>query len=224
VPDDDAARRARPTTWQELEPTEAELEELRRTTKAKPGTEHDQEEPGDIAFSPDTELSHGDVLAGGNWTLQTLHTPGHIANHVCFAFPEEQSAFTGDHIMGWSTSVVPSPEGSMRDYMRSLDLFVERDDRFFYPTHGPRIPEPIGFTRALVAHRHDRERQIVENLAGGPRTIPDLVTVMYRDTTPHILHMAAGQSVYSHLLSMAEDGRVASEDGEVTADSVFRLP
>jgi glyoxylase-like metal-dependent hydrolase (beta-lactamase superfamily II) len=111
----------------------------------------------------------------------------------------------------------------MRDYMASLELMTTRDDRYFYPTHGPRIPEPVAFARALVEHRHDRERQILACLAAHPCTIPELVTEMYRDTTPHILHMAAGQSVYSHLVHMTEEGRVTC-DGDPTADSVYRLP
>ena len=103
--------------------------------------------------------------------------------------------------------------------MDSLHLLLDRSDQFFYPTHGPRIPEPIAFTRALIAHRQDRERQILDCLSGGSKTIPELVTEMYVET-PHILHMAAGQSVYSHLVHMVEKGIVGTE-GPPSADGSY---
>ncbi len=223
VSPEDAVKRATPTTWDDLFPTEEELEELRKSMppSGKKDSEHDQDEPGDMAFSPDVEVGHGDVIAGGTWTLEVVHTPGHISNHLCFGYKEESCLFTGDHVMGWSTSVIPEPEGSMNDYMGSLSLLLERKDKFFYPTHGPRIPDPINFTRALIAHRLDRERQILNCLKSGPKTIPELVTTMYRET-PHILYMAAGQSVFSHLVQLAENGRVITEDAP-SADSTFRL-
>ena len=203
--------RARPTTWKALEPTEEEREELLASQPKRESKGDEQDEPGDMAFAPDLELSHGDVIEGGTWTIEAIHTPGHISNHLCFGLREEQSLFSGDHVMGWSTSVVPSPEGSMSDYMVSLDLLLERDDEWFYPTHGSPVPDPQAFTRALIAHRQDRERQIEACLASGPKTIPEMVTAMYQ-ATPHILHMAAGQSVFSHLLSMHEAEMVATDD------------
>ena len=105
--------------------------------------------------------------------------------------------------------------------MDSLHLLLDRSDQFFYPTHGPRIPEPIAFTRALIAHRQDREQQILDCLSGGPKTIPELVTEMYVET-PHILHMAAGQSVYSHLVHMVEKGIVETA-GPPSADGSYYL-
>jgi glyoxylase-like metal-dependent hydrolase (beta-lactamase superfamily II) len=221
APPADERSRARPTTWKALEPTEEELEELRASQPKRETKGDDQDEPGDMAFAPDLELSHGDVIEGGTWTIEAIHTPGHISNHLCFGLREEQSLFTGDHVMGWSTSVVPSPEGSMSDYMVSLELLLERDDEWFYPTHGSPVPNPQAFTRALIAHRQDRERQIEACLASGPKTIPEMVTVMYH-ATPHILHMAAGQSVFSHLLHMSEAEKVATDDPAPTADSVYR--
>lgn len=227
VADAEAVEAAKATTWDVLMPTPEELEELKKSMGHKPrdpdaddGEGHDQEEPGDMAFSPDVEVAHGERVDGGTWTLEALHTPGHIANHLCFSLMEEQRLFSGDHVMGWSTSVIPSPEGSMTDYLASLDLLLERNEHFFHPTHGPEIPDPIEFTRALIAHRHDRERQILDCLSSGPKTIPEMVTTMYT-ATPHILHMAAGQSVYSHLLHMAADGRVDTDDG-LDADATYR--
>lgn len=221
VPPQELRRRATPTTWDVLEPTPEELEELRKSAPARPAGHEEQDEPGDVAHSPDLELGHGDVVEGGTWTIEAVHTPGHISNHLCFGLREEQSLFTGDHVMGWSTSVVPSPEGSMIDYLASLELLLERTDDWFYPTHGARIPQPQDFTRALIAHRQDRERQILSCLQSGPKTIPEMVTTMYQ-ATPHVLHMAAGQSVFSHLVHMAERGLVSPEATHPTADARYR--
>lgn len=227
VPEPDALAAARPTTWDALLPTEEELEELKKSmppAKKKDARKAhaEQDEPGDMDFAPDVEVHHGDLIRGGTWTLEGLHTPGHISNHLCFGLREEQALFTGDHVMGWSTSVIPPPDGSMAHYMTSLELLLDRDDRVYYPTHGPPVPDPVAFTRALIDHRLDRERQIVDCLASGPKTIPEMVTAMYTDTTPHILHMAAGQSVLSQLLWLVEKGTVQC-DGRPTADSVFSL-
>ena len=218
----EAINRAKPTTWDALFPTEEELEELLKSMpSAKKGdSEHHQDEPGDMAFSPDFEVGHGDIIAGGTWTLEVVHTPGHISNHLCFGYKEERSLFSGDHVMGWSTSVIPEPEGSMNEYMDSLKLLLDRDDQFFYPTHGPRIPDPINFTKSLINHRLDRENQILQCLKSGPKTIPDLVTEMYKET-PHILHMAAGQSVFSHLVQLVENEAILTE-GDPSADGIYK--
>ena len=215
--------RSKPTTWDMLLPTPEELEELKKSMAfpSDDENEHEQDEPGDMAFNPDVEIGHGDLIKGGTWTLEAVHTPGHISNHLCFGFKEEKSLFSGDHVMGWSTSVIPSPEGAMGEYMDSLYLLLDRNDEFFYPTHGPRIPEPISFTRSLIAHRQDREQQILNCLSEGPMAIPDLVMKMYVET-PHILYMAAGQSVYSHLVHMVQKGMVETE-GAPSADSIYRL-
>lgn len=224
IPDPDAAAAAKPTTWDTLAPTPEELEELKKSMPKKKATKEghaEQEEPADVHFAPDVELAHGDLIEGGTWTLEGVYTPGHISNHMCFGLREEQALFTGDHIMGWSTSVIPPPDGSMADYMASLALVANREgDRVYYPTHGPPITDPQTFVASLVEHRLDRERQILECLSSGPKTIPEMVTAMYTDTTPHILHMAAGQSVLSQLLWLVEKGEVATE-GPTTADSVF---
>ena len=174
-----------------------------------------------MAFTPDVETNHGDVITGGTFTLEALHTPGHISNHLCFGLREEEALFTGDHVMGWSTSVIPPPDGSLADYMTSLDLLFDRTDRTYYPTHGPPIPKPVEFARALKAHREDRTRQILDCLADGPKTIPDMVNTLYTET-PHILYMAAVQSVLSHLFQLAETGQVTTE-GDVTADALYHL-
>jgi glyoxylase-like metal-dependent hydrolase (beta-lactamase superfamily II) len=222
VPDEDALAAAKPTTWDDLHPTAEELEEIKKSLPKKKDAKEghaEQEEPGDMAFTPDIEVGHGDIVRGGTFTLEALHTPGHISNHLCFGLGEEASLFTGDHVMGWSTSVIPPPDGSMADYMASLDLLLDREDRTYYPTHGPPVPDPVDFARALISHRNDRARQILECLASGPKTVPEMVNTMYT-ATPHILYMAAGQSVLSHLFHLAEAGRVTT-DGPLTADALF---
>ncbi len=168
------------------------------------------EEPGDMDFRPDHVLRDGDVVDGRGWTLEAIHTPGHISNHLCFALPEEQALFTGDHVMGWSTTVIPPPDGNMTDYLASLVLLFDRDDAVHWPTHGPPIHRPEPHVRALHAHRLDREAQILAQLAGGPATIPELVAALYADVDPR-LHEPAGRSVLAHLIRLEDAGRVASE-------------
>lgn len=168
-----------------------------------------QEEPGDWDFTPDGVLGHGDVVAGDGWTLECLHTPGHISNHLCFALPEERAVFTGDHVMGWSSTIVPPPDGNLGDYLRSLGSLIARGDRdgVYWPTHGPPITTPNRYARALLAHRHRRTDQILTCLGDGPATIPALVARLYT-TTPEVLRPAAALSVLAHLIHLAEQGKV----------------
>ncbi|MCY3926618.1 MAG: MBL fold metallo-hydrolase [bacterium] len=170
------------------------------------------EEPGDWDFIPDVTLAHGDVLGDEGWTLECLHTPGHISNHLCFALAAEGALFTGDHVMGWSSTIIPPPDGNLGDYLRSLELLIDRGDRdeVYWPTHGPPITSPVRYVRALLAHRHRRTAQILECLREGPATIPALVARMYTDT-PKMLHPAAERSVLAHLIHLAERGRVSAE-------------
>ncbi|MXZ31407.1 MAG: MBL fold metallo-hydrolase, partial [Acidimicrobiia bacterium] len=167
------------------------------------------EEPADLAFIPDGLLAHGDVLAGDGWTLECLHTPGHISNHLCFALPEERAVFTGDHVMGWSSTIIPPPDGNLGDYLRSLELLIARGDRdeVYWPTHGPAITAPNRYARALLAHRHRRTDQILACLADGPTSIPELVARMYT-TTPETLRPAAALSVLAHIIHLTEQGHV----------------
>ena len=170
------------------------------------------EEPGDWDFTPDTTLAHGDVVAGDGWTLECLHTPGHISNHLCFAVPEERGVLTGDHVMGWSSTIIPPPDGDLGDYLRSLRLLIERGDRdhVYWPTHGPPIASPARYARALLAHRHRRTTQILACLRDGPATIPALVARMYT-TTPKMLHPAAERSVLAHLIHLTRLEQVTAE-------------
>ena len=177
------------------------------------------EEGGDFDFVPDVVLRDGDVVRGSGWTVEAVHTPGHISNHLCFALPEERALFSGDHVMGWSTTVIAPPDGDMGHYLASLDKVMRRDEETYWPTHGPPIREPRRFVAALIGHRRARERQILDCLAAGTTTVTAMVERMYKDV-PRVLHGAAAQTVLAHLLHMIEDGRVACL-GEPGLESVF---
>ena len=155
----------------------------------------------DTTYAPSRVLSDGESISGTDWTLTALHTPGHTSNHLCFALEEEKALFTGDHIMGWSTTVVSPPDGDMADYMRSLQLLIDRDDALYYPAHGPAVENPQRLARGMMVHRKQREAQIARALSGGPRAIKDMVPDMYKGVDPR-LHGAAGRSVLAHLIDM----------------------
>lgn len=167
------------------------------------------EEGGDWDFEPDHRLGHGDIVEGDGWSFEAVHTPGHTSNHLCFAYREEKALFTGDHVMGWSTSVISPPDGNMSDYMASLRLLLERDDAVYWPTHGAPIPDPKPFVRAFIEHREAREEQIMACLNSDARYIPAMVKIMYADIDEG-LHPAAANSVLAHLEHMIDTGRVVS--------------
>lgn len=178
------------------------------------------EEDGDRDFRPDHELRDGDPIKGRGWTIECVYTPGHTSNHMSYALREERALFTGDHVMGWSTTVVAPPDGDMGAYMASLRKLLARDDEILWPTHGPPVRDPRPFLRACIAHREAREAQIVRCLRDGIGRIPDMVAVMYADVDRR-LHPAAARSVHAHLLHMVETGRAAC-DGEADLDAVYR--
>lgn len=191
----------------------------------KPGESADTEvrlEAGDDAsFRPDLEVADGDVFTGPGWTLTAMHTPGHTANHVCYALAEEKTLFSGDHVMGWSTSVVSPPGGHMGDYLASLERVRDAGFDLIRPTHGPAIDRPRSFLSAYIGHRRARERQIVEHLSSGPRQIRDLVAAMYAHVDKR-LHPAAAHSVLAHMIHLIEQGRVRC-DGAPGLDSAYAL-
>jgi glyoxylase-like metal-dependent hydrolase (beta-lactamase superfamily II) len=171
------------------------------------GGNETSEEGADDGFRPDVTVRDGDVIAGPGWTLQALHTPGHASNHICYVLAEEKVLFSGDHVMGWSTTVVSPPDGSMADYMKSLARLLDRDDRIYLPTHGPSIQDPATHVRALIAHREERRAGILNELAKGPRTIPEIVTALYIGLDPR-LKIAAAHSVLAHIIELVETGQV----------------
>lgn len=167
----------------------------------------------DLSFVPDVRVADGEVLQGDGWTLRAIHTPGHCSNHICYHLAEENSLFSGDHVMGWATSVVGPPDGSMQDYLASLRKLLPLEHDRYWPTHGPAIPDPIRYVQAFIAHREEREEQIVAYLRGGARQIADFVPEMYAKYDKRLWYPAAN-SVHAHLLHLVETGRVNVVDGE----------
>ena len=164
--------------------------------------------PFDQSYSPDRVLADGEQVAGPGWTLTAVATPGHTSNHLCFALEGSGALFTGDHVMGWSTTVVAPPDGDMADYMASLDKLRARDDRVYYPAHGPAVGNPQQLVRGMIGHRRQRERQIVRLLGERPLEIAEMVPVMYKGVN-EFLWPAAGLSVLAHLLDLERRGVVA---------------
>ena len=179
------------------------------------------EEGGDMAFQPDEVVQDGDVISEGDWQLQCVHTPGHTSNHICYRLTEERVLFTGDHVMGWSTSVISPPDGDMADYMASLNLLLTGEDKVYWPTHGPSITRPKEHVNAFIGHRKDREQQILAQLRSGKRSISDMVPDMYRDVNPG-LYPAAARSVFAAMLYLVERGIVKS-DNVPAQDAEFYL-
>jgi glyoxylase-like metal-dependent hydrolase (beta-lactamase superfamily II) len=180
------------------------------------------EEGGDMEFVPDVVVRDGDVVEGNGWSVDCVHTPGHTSNHICFGYREEKALLTGDHVMGWSTSVISPPDGDMSDYFASLDKLLTRDDSVYWPTHGPAIRDPKPFVRAFLEHRRARETQIAACLSDDITSIEAMVLRMYVDVSPK-LYGAAARSVLAHLQHMVQDGRVACA-GEPGLHSTFGLP
>jgi glyoxylase-like metal-dependent hydrolase (beta-lactamase superfamily II) len=177
------------------------------------------EEAGDTDFVPDVTVQDGDTIRGNGWTLECIYTPGHISNHVCYALVEERGLFSGDHVMGWSTSVVSPPDGRMGDYLRSLELLLSRQDEIYWPTHGPPVRDPKALVRAFIAHRHEREDQILDCLSAGLSTIEEMVPVIYADVAAE-LHPAAARSTFAQLVHLVQTGSVGS-DGEPSLGSRY---
>jgi glyoxylase-like metal-dependent hydrolase (beta-lactamase superfamily II) len=166
------------------------------------------EEGGDRAFVPDVKLSDGAQLEGDGFTVEALHTPGHMSNHLCFTLRAEGALFSGDHVMGWSTTVVAPPDGDMTDYMNSLEKLIARRDKVIYPTHGGPIHDPRKFLQAYRAHRLAREAAILDCVQDGITSIPAIVEKIYTGVDRK-LYPAAGRSVEAHLIKLAREGKIS---------------
>ena len=166
----------------------------------------------DPTYAPDRVLKEGETLDGDGWTLQAVATPGHTSNHLCFALLQEKALFTGDHVMGWSTTVVSPPDGDMAAYMASLDKLLTRDDAVYYPAHGEPVTRPQRFVRSLMGHRKQREGQILRLLGEGVGAVSEMVPRMYAGIDTR-LYGAAGRSVLAHLIDLRDRGRVV--EGEI---------
>lgn len=164
----------------------------------------------DPRYAPDRVLAEGDTVAGDRWTLEAITTPGHTSNHLAFALPETRALFSGDHVMGWSTSVVSPPDGDMTAYMASLEKLMRRDDRVYYPGHGDAIDRPQRLVRGLLGHRKQREGQILRLLQAGMQTIPQMVETMYVGVDKR-LYPAAERSVLAHLIDLERRALVATD-------------
>jgi glyoxylase-like metal-dependent hydrolase (beta-lactamase superfamily II) len=161
----------------------------------------------DPLYQPDRVLADGERLAGDGWTLEAVSTPGHTSNHLCFELLESKALFTGDHVMGWSTTVVSPPDGDMSAYMLSLQKLLLREDQVYYPAHGPAVTKPQQLVRGMIGHRRQREAQILRLLGEAEFTIPEMVTQMYKGLDPR-LNGAAGRSVLAHLIDLETRGRI----------------
>ncbi|UOK69351.1 MBL fold metallo-hydrolase [Ancylobacter polymorphus] len=177
---------------------------------------------GDRGFLPDVALADGARVEGAGWTLAALATPGHTANHMAFVLEEAGAIFVGDHVMGWSTTVVAPPDGSMNDYMHSLRRLRERPETLYFPGHGGVITQGPAFVERFLRHRLARETAIMRALERGPRAIPDIVRAIYFGLDPRLAG-AAGLSTLAHLEDLVERGDVLT-DGPAVLAGFYRLP
>ncbi len=179
------------------------------------------DEGADYGFAPDETIADGAAIEGDGWRLEAVHTPGHLSNHLCFALPREKALFTGDHMMGWATTVVAPPDGDMEAYLASLDVLLARDDRIYLPTHGAPIEAPHRFVRAVKTHRLMRDAQILDQIGKGRTRINDMVAAMYADIDRR-LHGAAALNVLAHLIRLVRNGAVRC-DGAPDLRADYRL-
>jgi glyoxylase-like metal-dependent hydrolase (beta-lactamase superfamily II) len=175
----------------------------------------------DDAFAPDVSVCDGGRITGPGWTLEAIPTPGHTSNHVAYALLEENALFTGDHVMGWSTTVIAPPDGDMTAYMESLERVRAGAFSVLWPTHGPPVREVAPFLDAYVVHRLERQAQILRALEAGPARIADLVPRLYADVDPR-LHPAAARSMLAAIIDLVRRGRVLSV-GPPELASEYRL-
>jgi len=175
-------------------------------THASGGLDEDE----DAVFAPDQVLTGGEIIEGDGWTMEAMFTPGHASNHMAFVLKEENALFSGDHVMGWATTVVAPPDGNMRDYMASLDAVIARDFATLWPTHGAPVTQPAPFLAAYRAHRLEREAQVLARLRAGDRSVAEMVPVLYAAVDQR-LWPAASLSVHAHLIHLVRKGRVLAE-------------
>lgn len=186
----------------------------------KPQGDERSVEAGQEDFEADQVLADGDTIMGDDWTLEAVFTPGHMSNHHCLALKEENSLFSGDHVMGWNTTIVSPPDGNMKDYFASLDICMGREEAVYWPGHGPEVKNPRPFVRAYLGHRKMREAEISRCLNDGLTRVPEMVKRMYAHL-PEKMHWAAGRSVLAHLEHMVETGRAANEGG-ISTEAEFK--
>jgi len=185
---------------------------LSATTAGGEGVDH--------AFAPDLQISNGELVRGKGWEVTALHTPGHMGNHLCFRWGDV--VFSGDHVMGWASTLISPPDGDMCDYMASLSRLDRAGARCFLPGHGGLVADPAARIAALRAHRQEREAQILAALAEGPADSAALAALIYTET-PAALQGAARRNVLAHLIDLEAQGRVAAA-APFGPDTIFRRP
>jgi glyoxylase-like metal-dependent hydrolase (beta-lactamase superfamily II) len=176
---------------------------------------------GDMEFRPDRVLADGDIVDGTGWALEAITTPGHCANHMAYALKGTDILFAGDHMMAWSTPVVAPPDGSMSDYMASLDKLTRRTETIYYPGHGGAVSNAPGIVQQYIRHRRAREAAILAQLKAGETDIPSMVREIYVGLDPRLIK-AAGLSVLAHLEDLVARGKVAT-DGAPAVSGRYRL-
>ena len=176
---------------------------------------------GDRDFKPDVALKDGEVVSGAGWTIEAVATPGHTANHMAYAFKENNALFAGDHVMGWATSIVAPPDGAMSDYMASLNKLAKRSEQIYFPGHGPAIHDASRFVNYYILHRKAREASILHRLAKGETDIPSIVRAIYIGIDTRLTG-AAGLSVLAHMEDLVTRGLVET-DGAPAIDGTYRL-
>ena len=174
----------------------------------------------DRDFTPDILVADGDEIAGSGWLLKTIHTPGHLSNHLCFSWQDNDSLFSGDHVMGWASTLVSPPDGDLTAFMASLKVLQGRSEHTYYAGHGAPVIEAQDMLDYLLAHRLGREDQIMARLNSNAQTVADLTADIYTDINP-MLHGAASRNVLAHLIDLFERGLVAPE-GAFSAAAKFR--
>jgi glyoxylase-like metal-dependent hydrolase (beta-lactamase superfamily II) len=167
----------------------------------------------DLDYVPDRVLGDGESVQEEGWTLTAVATPGHTSNHLCFALAQAEALFSGDHVMGWSTSIVSPPDGDMGAYMASLEMLIGRPETVYYPGHGDPVDRPQRVVRGMLGHRKQREGQILRRLALGPAAIAELVATMYVGLDEK-LRGAAARSVLAHLIDLERRMRVTAMEDE----------
>ena len=177
------------------------------------------EEGADWEFTPDVVVRHGDIIDGKGWTFDCVYTPGHTSNHICFHLREEDALFTGDHVMGWSSTIVSPPDGDMGMYIDSLHRLRDRDDASYWPTHGPQVTDTRRLINGLIDHRLRRREQVLRAVRDGTRRIQELVPKIYIEL-PTTMHRAAARSVYSTLILLVHEEQI-EVIGEPGIDAEF---
>ncbi len=173
----------------------------------------------DLSFTPDILVADGDEIKSAEWALSATHTPGHLSNHLCFAWQGNDSLFSGDHVMGWASTLISPPDGDLTAFMASLKILQNRTEHTYYAGHGAPLYEAHNMLDYLLAHRLGREDQIMARLQTAPRTVAELTADMYADVNP-LLHGAASRNVLAHLVDLFERKLVAPE-GAFNAETRF---